>query len=51
MAAPQQQPSKEFAVAYRDVMLQSLTNEIPTTKKVLAAVLDSNRDLIRDNLQ
>jgi uncharacterized damage-inducible protein DinB len=44
MTAPQQQPSKEFAMAYRDLMLQSLSNEMQTTKKVIAAVLDSNRD-------
>lgn len=43
MAAPQQGPSKEFASAYRDFMIQSLTNEMATTKKILAAVLDSNR--------
>ena len=39
MAAPQQGPSKEFAVAYRDFMLQSLTNEMATTKKVHTILL------------
>src|SRR5204862_6459570 len=44
MAAPRQHPSKAFALGYRDLMLQSLTNEMQTTKKLIAAVLDSNRD-------
>ena len=44
MATPQQQPSKEFAAAYRDLMVQSLTNEMQTTKKVLAAVPDDKYD-------
>jgi len=48
MPAPQQQPSKEFAAAYRDLMLQSLTNEMQTTKKVLAAVPDDKHDFKLD---
>lgn len=48
MAAPQTGPSKEFAVGYRDMVLQSLENEMQTTKKVLAAVLDNKRDFKLD---
>jgi uncharacterized damage-inducible protein DinB len=44
MAAPQKGPSKEFAVGYRDLMLQGLQNEMQTTKKVLAAIPDGKRD-------
>jgi uncharacterized damage-inducible protein DinB len=44
MAAPQQGPSKEFAAAYRDMMVQNLLQEMATTKKVLAAVPDNKRD-------
>jgi uncharacterized damage-inducible protein DinB len=43
MAAPQQGPSKEFAVAYRDMMLQGIGNEIQTTKKVIAAIPDNKK--------
>ena len=43
MPVPQQQPSKEFAVGYRDMMLQSIANEIQTTKKVIAAIPDSKK--------
>jgi uncharacterized damage-inducible protein DinB len=48
MAARQQTPSKEFAAGYRDMILQSLENEMQTTKKVIAAVLDSKRDFRLD---
>jgi uncharacterized damage-inducible protein DinB len=48
MAAPQQGPSKDFAVGYRDMVLQSLENEMQTTKKVIAAVSDHNRDFRLD---
>ncbi len=34
----------EFALAYRDTMLDGLANEVETTKRVLSAVPDSNRD-------
>jgi hypothetical protein len=44
MAAPQQGPSKEFAVGYRDMMLQGLMQELQTTKKVIAAIPDAKRD-------
>lgn len=44
MAAPQQGPSKEFAVGYRDMMLQGLMQELQTTKKVIAAIPDAKHD-------
>src|SRR5438270_3734365 len=44
MAAPQQGPSKEFAVGYRDLLLQSLSNELQTTKKVISAIPENKRD-------
>jgi uncharacterized damage-inducible protein DinB len=34
----------EFALAYRAIMLDGLANEVETTKKVLAAVPDGQRD-------
>jgi uncharacterized damage-inducible protein DinB len=48
MTAPQRGLTPEFAVAQREVMLQGLTRELETTKKVLSAVLDSNRDFRLD---
>lgn len=48
MAAPQQGPSKDFAVGYRDMVLQSLEHEMQTTKKVIAAVRDDKRDFRLD---
>jgi uncharacterized damage-inducible protein DinB len=44
MTTPQQGPTPEFAVAYRDTMLIGLANELQATKKVLAAVPDAKRD-------
>jgi uncharacterized damage-inducible protein DinB len=44
MAAPQQGPTPEFTVAYRDIMLMGLTNELQATKKVLAAIPDAKRE-------
>jgi uncharacterized damage-inducible protein DinB len=37
-------PTKEFAVAYRDVMLDGLAHEMQTTSKVIAAIPDGRRD-------
>jgi uncharacterized damage-inducible protein DinB len=44
MATPQQGPTPEFAVAYRETMLQGLAHELETTKRVLAAVPDARSD-------
>jgi uncharacterized damage-inducible protein DinB len=44
MATRQQGPTPEFAIAYRDIMLMGLTNELQATKKVLAAIPDAKRD-------
>ncbi len=44
MATAYQGPSPEFAIGYRDMMLQSLLNEMQTTKKVIAAVPDGKLD-------
>ncbi len=44
MPTAQQGPSKEFAVVYREMMLQGLANEMQTTRKVIAAVPDAKRD-------
>lgn len=38
------EPSKEFAAAYRDLMLGGLMHEMQTTKKVVAAIPDDKRD-------
>jgi len=37
MATPQQDVTPEFAVAFRDLMLDGIIRELPITKKVLAA--------------
>jgi uncharacterized damage-inducible protein DinB len=39
-----QAPTPEFAVAYRDTLLDGLANEVETTKKVLACIPDNKRD-------
>jgi uncharacterized damage-inducible protein DinB len=39
-----QAPTPEFALAYRDTMLDGLAREVETTKKVLSAIPDSKRD-------
>ena len=44
MATPQQGPTPEFAVAYRDAILQGFDNEVQITKKVLEAIPDAKRD-------
>ncbi len=44
MASAQQGPTPEFALAYRDIMLMGLSNEMKATKRVLAAVPDAKRD-------
>lgn len=44
MPTAQQAPGPEFATAYRDMMLQSILMEAQTTRKVIAAVPDGQRD-------
>lgn len=44
MASAQQGPTPEFAMAYRDMLLMGLLNEMQITKKVLLAVPDTKRD-------
>src|SRR6201998_965184 len=44
MATAQQGPTPEFAIAYREVLLQGFDNEVLITKKVLAAIPDGKRD-------
>ncbi|HUL33244.1 MAG TPA: DinB family protein [Candidatus Eisenbacteria bacterium] len=44
MTAPQPGMSAEFAAGLREVMLQGLAREMETTKKVLAAIPESQRN-------
>ncbi len=44
MAAPQSQPSPEFAAGVREFLLMGIENEIPKTMKVIAAVPDGKKD-------
>jgi uncharacterized damage-inducible protein DinB len=44
MTAPQPGLSPEFAAGLRETMLQGLSRELETTKKVLAAIPDAQRD-------
>ncbi len=44
MATPQQGPTPELAVGFRDIMLMGFLNEVQITKKVLAAVPESGRE-------
>jgi len=44
MPTPSQGMSQEFAVGYRDMMLQGLAGEMQTTKKVISAIPDAKRD-------
>jgi uncharacterized damage-inducible protein DinB len=44
MATSEQGPTPEFAIAYRDMVLMGLTNELQATRKVLAAIPDSKRE-------
>ena len=37
-------PTPEFALTYRDMMLEGLAREVETTKRVLAAVPDGKKD-------
>ena len=37
-------PTPEFAVAYRDTMLDGFNNEVETTKKILSCIPDNKRD-------
>ena len=39
-----QAPTPEFAVAYRDTMLDGFNNEVETTKKILSCIPDNKRD-------
>ena len=48
MTAPQRGLTPEFATALRETMLQGLSNEVQTTKKVLAAVPDAQRQFRLD---
>jgi len=48
MATPQQGPSPEFAVTYRDMMLAGFQNEVKTTKKVLEAIPEGKREFKPD---
>jgi uncharacterized damage-inducible protein DinB len=44
MASAQQGITPDFAIGYREVMLQGFDNEVNTTKKVLAAIPDAKRE-------
>jgi uncharacterized damage-inducible protein DinB len=44
MAAPQSQPSPEFAAGVREFLLMGIEQEIPKTMKVIAAVPDAKKD-------
>ena len=44
MATPYLSPTPEFVLAYRQMMLEAFTNEVQTTKKILAAIPDTKRD-------
>jgi uncharacterized damage-inducible protein DinB len=44
MSAPQPALSPEFAVGLRDSLLQGLSRELETTKKVIAAIPEDKRD-------
>ncbi len=48
MTAPQPRLTPDFAVAQRELMLQGLDREMETTKKVLSAVPNANRDFRLD---
>jgi uncharacterized damage-inducible protein DinB len=37
-------PTPEFAVAYRDTMLDGFNNEVETTKKIVSCIPDNKRD-------
>ena len=44
MTAQQQGPSPEFAATFRDMMLDGLQREMQTTKRVIAAIPDTQRN-------
>jgi uncharacterized damage-inducible protein DinB len=44
MAIPQQGPTPEFAIIYRQMMLDGFTRELQTTKKVIAVIPEGKRD-------
>ena len=44
MATAQQGPTPEFALVYRQMILDSFTNEVLTTKKVIGAIPEAKRD-------
>lgn len=44
MSAPQPALSPEFAIGMREALLQGLSQELETTKKVLAAIPEDKRD-------
>jgi uncharacterized damage-inducible protein DinB len=44
MATTQPAITKDFALAYRDMMLDALKKEMQTTKRVIAAIPDAKRD-------
>src|ERR1700693_353951 len=44
MATAEQGVTTDFALGYRDMMLQSLANEVKITKKVLSAIPEDKRD-------
>lgn len=44
MATTHQAPTPDFALQYRDMMLQGLLQEMETTKRVIAAIPDTRRD-------
>jgi uncharacterized damage-inducible protein DinB len=44
MAPAQQGLTPEFAIGYREVILQGFANEIQITKKVIAAIPDAKRE-------
>jgi uncharacterized damage-inducible protein DinB len=48
MATPQQGPTPAFAIAYRDMMLDSLLREAATTAKLIGAVPDTKADFRPD---
>jgi hypothetical protein len=48
MTAPQPRLTPDFALAQRELMLQGLEREMETTKEVLSAVPNANRDFRLD---
>jgi uncharacterized damage-inducible protein DinB len=41
-------PTPDFALGYRDLMLDGLAREVETTKKVISAILDANKEFRPD---